>query len=74
LITVDFKGKMLPMLGLGTMRFPLVEGSTNAADVDIAKTEVLIDHAMSCGVNYFDTAFPYHGSQSEIILGQLLAK
>jgi len=62
------------MLGLGTMRFPLVEGSTNAADVDIAKTEVLIDHAMSCGVNYFDTAFPYHGSQSEIILGQLLAK
>lgn len=74
MIKVDFKDKKLPMLGLGTMRFPLIEGSANPADIDIKKTEEIIDLAMSCGVNYFDTAYPYHGSQSEIVLGKLLAK
>ena len=74
MIKVDFKDKKLPMLGLGTMRFPLIEGSTNPADIDIEKTEEIIDVAMANGVNYFDTAYPYHGSQSEIVLGKLLAK
>ena len=74
MITADFKDKKLPMLGLGTMRFPLKEGSTNPADIDIEKTEEILDIAMKNGVNYFDTAYPYHGSQSEIVLGRLLAK
>ncbi|MBE6587271.1 MAG: oxidoreductase [Ruminococcaceae bacterium] len=74
MITVDFKGKKLPLLGLGTMRFPLIEGSTDAKDIDVEKTAELIDTAMSAGVNYFDTAYPYHASQSEIVLGKLLSK
>lgn len=74
MIYVDFKGKKLPLLGMGTMRFPLLEGSIDAGDVDIEKTRELISYAMANGVNYFDTAFPYHASQSEIILGKLLSE
>lgn len=73
-MTFDFKGKKLPRLGLGTMRFPLIEGSTDAGDIDIVKVSEMIDYAMSNGINYFDTAYPYHASQSEIVLGKLLAK
>ena len=74
MMTFDFKGKKLPRLGLGTMRFPLIEGSTDAGDIDIVKVSEMIDYAMSNGINYFDTAYPYHASQSEIVLGKLLAK
>jgi len=73
-MTFDFKGKKLPRLGLGTMRFPLIEGSTDAGDIDIVKVSEMIDYAISNGINYFDTAYPYHASQSEIVLGKLLAK
>ena len=74
MITSDFQNIKLPLLGLGTMRFPLIEGSTDPADIDLEKTEEIIDHAMRNGVNYFDTAYPYHGSQSEIVLGKILSK
>ena len=72
MITVDFKNKTLPLLGLGTMRFPLKDGSTNAADIDEDKVADMIAYAMENGVNYFDTAYPYHASQSEIVLGKIL--
>ena len=74
MITTDFQNKKLPLLGLGTMRFPLINGSTNAADIDEEKVAEMIDIAMSNGVNYFDTAYPYHASRSEIVLGKLLSK
>lgn len=72
MICTEFKGIRLPMLGFGTMRFPLVEGSTT--QVDEAKTQELIDYAMAHGVNYFDTAFPYHEGEAEGILGRALKK
>lgn len=74
MITTVFKGKNLPLLGLGTMRFPLKGNSKDPADVDIDKTKEIISYAMANGVNYFDTAYPYHGSQSEVILGELLSE
>ena len=74
MITVEFKDKKLPLLGLGTMRFPLIEGSSDPADIDVNKVEEMLDYAMDNGVNYFDTAYPYHASQSEIVLGKLLKK
>ena len=69
----EFKGKKLSLLGYGAMRFPTVE-IDGKREVDIQKTEELIDRAIAAGINYFDTAYPYHRGKSEIILGKLLSK
>ncbi len=64
-----FKGKKLSMLGFGTMRLPMKGGS-----VDEEETIKMTDYAINCGVNYFDTAYPYHDGMSEIIIGRALSK
>jgi len=69
----EFKGKRLSFLGFGAMRFPTVTVDGEQR-VDIPETERMIDAAIAAGVNYFDTAWPYHGGESERILGKLLAK
>ncbi len=71
MIQTDFQGKKLPLLGFGAMRLPLIEGTNN---IDEAHTERMIDYAMAHGLNYFDTAHPYHGGMSEIVVGRLLKK
>ena len=58
----------LSLLGFGTMRFPSVNGV-----IDIPQTEAMFDLAIKNGVNYFDTAYPYHGGKSEIITGNALS-
>jgi len=68
----DFHGLQLSRLGLGCMRFPLL--GTEQSEVDECATAQLIDHAISNGINYFDTAWPYHGGNSEKIIGRLLNK
>lgn len=69
----DFKGKRMPLLGFGAMRLPTKkEGEERVIDFEL--TEKMIDLAMENGVNYFDTAYPYHGGKSEIVLGQILSK
>lgn len=70
MIYSNFKDMSLPLLGFGGMRFPLNEDGS----VDEARTEELIDFAMEHGLNYFDTAYPYHEGNSELILGRALAK
>jgi len=67
----DFKNLKLSTLGLGGMRFPTnKEGDA----VDLAETEKMFDYAYNNGVNMFDTAFFYHGGESEPICGKLLSK
>lgn len=56
-------------LGYGCMRFPLVEGTQ---DIDVEKTRKLLLQAYDAGVNYYDTAWPYHGGKSEEVLGRIL--
>lgn len=68
----DFHGKQISRLGLGCMRFPLC--GTEQNEVDLEKTAKLVDHAIASGINYFDTAWPYHGGESETIIGTLLKK
>ncbi len=63
-------GEKVSALGFGTMRFPCLPGGA----IDEAKTEEMIDKAVSAGVNYFDTAHPYHGGLSEVVIGRILKK
>ena len=70
MIYCDFQGLRLSLLGFGTMRLP----TTAAGDVDAAATEALLDYAMTHGVNYYDTAWPYMQNQSETVVGRCLKK
>ena len=57
-------------LGFGCMRLPIIDG--DLANIDQEKTEEMIHTAIEAGVNYFDTAYPYHQQKSEIALGKAL--
>ena len=72
MIYSDFNGIDLPLLGFGTMRLPLL--SDKADSVDTVRVSDMTDYAISHGVNYFDTAYPYHGGESERIIGRILKK
>ncbi len=66
----QFKDKKLSMLGFGTMRLPtLPDGS-----IDKAQVEKMTAYAMEQGVNFFDTAVPYHGGESEKVMGDILSR
>lgn len=68
MITSQFQEKTLPLLGFGTMRLPL----TADGSIDEPRVKEMIDSAMTHGVNYFDTAYPYHEGNSERVIGHLL--
>ncbi len=57
-------------LGLGCMRFPILNGKYN----EINKEEVkeMVDLFLDNGFTYFDTAYPYHEGNSERILKEVL--
>lgn len=57
-------------LGFGCMRLPIVDNQFNQVDQEL--TDKMIHLAIEKGVNYFDTAFVYHGGQSEVALGKAL--
>lgn len=70
MIFSEFKGKQLSLLGFGAMRLPtLADGS-----VDEAQVEKMVANAFAQGVNYFDTAWPYHNGESEYVMGRVLSK
>ncbi len=58
------------LLGFGCMRFPLNKDGS----IDEIRSEQMLDTAYRRGVNYFDTAYVYHGGQSEIFTGRVLDK
>ena len=61
------KGEKISILGYGCMRF-----STKAGRIDLDKAEKEILKAVESGVNYFDTAYIYSGS--EAALGEILER
>ena len=66
----DVCGVKLSRLGFGCMRLP----QTPEKAIDEKQLQEMMDFAMENGVNYFDTAWPYHGGMSEILVGKALAK
>ena len=66
----DFQGKKLSLLGFGAMRLPKLEDGS----INYELTEQIIDRAIEAGVNYFDTAYPYHAGHSERVVGKILSK
>lgn len=55
-------------LGFGCMRFPLNE----AGKIDRKRTRQMLRSAIDQGLNYIDTAWPYHGEESEEAVGEIL--
>ena len=68
----DFQNLKLSALGLGAMRLPVIDGKDE--NVDTATADAMVDLAMAKGVNYYDTAWGYHGGNSELVLGKALSK
>ena len=57
-------------LGFGAMRLPTTDGNT--ANIDKPEAIRMIRCAIDNGVNYLDTAYPYHAGQSERLVGEAL--
>lgn len=65
--TMPKTGDALSILGFGCMRLPMTEGK-----IDEARAIAQIRGAIDRGVNYVDTAWPYHNGESEPLLGRAL--
>lgn len=63
-------GVSVSLLGYGCMRFPTLPDGK----IDRAAAEELLDRAIKSGVNYFDTAYPYHNGESEPFVGDAMSK
>ena len=67
---LEKRGIETSLLGFGCMRFPV----TPEGKIDESEAEKMLDRAIAAGVNYIDTAYPYHGGDSEPFVGKVLKK
>ena len=72
MIYKQFQELQLSSLGMGTMRLPVLDGDNSKIDEE--RTAEMVAFAMQNGINYFDTAWGYHGGESERVMGRVLSK
>lgn len=60
-------------LGFGFMRLPLID-QNDAASIDMDTVKKMVDVFLERGFTYFDTAYMYHESKSEIAVREALVK
>ena len=70
MIYSTFQDKQLSLLGFGTMRLPVLSDGS----IDEPQVKEMTRYAIEHGVNYFDTAYPYHNSESERVIGRILSE
>ncbi|MEG0377915.1 MAG: aldo/keto reductase [Eubacterium sp.] len=68
----SFKNQFISQLGFGTMRLPIKYNNEKLIDVEAA--EACLQNALDAGVNYIDTAWPYHKQASESFVGDFLKR
>ena len=71
MIYKQFQDLQLSALGMGCMRLPVENGDD--AKPDLPRVKEMVKAAMEGGVNYYDTAWGYHGGNSERVMGAALA-
>ena len=72
MIYQEFQNLKLSNLGMGAMRLPVLDGQDS--HVDEAAVCEMVDRAMDQGINYYDTAWGYHGGNSELAMGRALRR
>ena len=72
MIYKDFQTEKLSALGMGAMRLPVADNDDSR--IDVPAVEEMVDYAMAHGINYYDTAWGYHGGNSETVLGRALGR
>ena len=68
----EIQGVKVSALGMGNMRLPAVDPNVKGSPIDYLKAHEIIDHALANGINYFDTAYVYTGSEE--CLGACMTK
>ncbi len=73
MIIRQFKDRDVSLYGMGCMRLPKLDAQDDKS-IDEAAAFEMVDYAYQNGVNYFDTAYGYHGGMSEPVMGKALAR
>ena len=68
----EITGVRVSALGMCNMRLPKI--GNQGEKIDREKAREIIDYAMSHGINYYDTAYRYHGGESERFIGEALKR
>lgn len=68
MITNKVYGEDLSLLGFGAMRLPVKEDGS----IDESAVFEMVRYGQANGVNYYDTAYPYHQGNSEVVIGKAL--
>ncbi len=68
--TIPGIAEPISLLGFGQMRLPCRPDGK----IDREAAQLMVDRAMAAGINYYDTAYPYHYGESELFIGEALKR